>query len=36
MADMGARGALAGYFQPPLTQAERAVVDLEGWIFGVR
>jgi hypothetical protein len=33
---MGARDALAGYFQPPLTPAERAVAGLEGWIFGVR
>ena len=36
MADMGARGVLAGYFEPPLTPAERAVAELEGWIFGVR
>jgi hypothetical protein len=36
MVDMAARGALASYFQPPLTPAERAVAGLEGWIFGVR
>lgn len=36
MASMDARGALAGYFAPPLTVAERAMADLEGWIFGVR
>ncbi len=33
---MAAQGALAGFFAPPLTVAERAVADLEGWIFGVR
>jgi hypothetical protein len=36
MADMAARGALAQHFDPPLTAAERAVADLEGWILGVR
>ncbi len=36
MASMDAHGALAGYFAPPLTVAERAVADLEGWILGVR
>jgi hypothetical protein len=36
MREMDARGALQGYFSPPLTLAERAVADLEGWIFGVR
>lgn len=35
MAAMSAHGALANYFAPPLTTAERAVADLEGWIFGV-
>ena len=25
----------AGYFTPPLTDAERATVDREGWILGV-
>ena len=33
---MAAQGALAGYFAAPLTVAERAVADLEGWILGVR
>lgn len=36
MRDMAGRGALDGYFCPPITLAERAVADLEGWIFGVR
>ena len=36
MAGMDSQGALAGYFAPPLTLGERAVADLEGWIFGVR
>lgn len=33
---MAERGALAGYFAPPLTPAERAIAELEGWILGVR
>ena len=36
MADMAARGELAGYFRPPLKPAEAAVASLEGWILGVR
>ena len=36
MREMQNRGALEGYFAPPLSLAERAVADLEGWIFGVR
>ncbi|MFO1192322.1 MAG: hypothetical protein U1F00_09195 [Rhodoferax sp.] len=36
MADMAARGELAGYFRPPLKPAESAVAALEGWILGVR
>lgn len=36
MQEMHARGALDGYFTPPLSVAERAVAELEGWIFGVR
>lgn len=36
MSELDARGALAGYFNPPLTDAERAVADREGWILGVR
>jgi hypothetical protein len=35
MADMDARGALAGYFAPPLTDLERATAGREGWILGV-
>ncbi|MGB9577922.1 MAG: hypothetical protein ACPL3S_01480 [Halothiobacillaceae bacterium] len=34
--DMQARGVLADYFDPPLTEEERAQVRLEGWILGVR
>ncbi len=34
MADMDARGALARYFAPPLTDLERATAEREGWIFG--
>ncbi len=29
------RHILQQYFSPPLTDAERAIADLEGWIFGV-
>jgi hypothetical protein len=36
MCDMDGRGALDAYFAPPLSVAERAVADLEGWILGVR
>ena len=32
---MAARGALAGYFAPPLTDLERATGEGEGWILGV-
>ena len=35
-ADMAGRGALAAYFEPPLTTAERAVAAFEGGIPGVR
>jgi len=35
MIDMDARGALAGYFAPPLTDQERARAEREGRIFGV-
>lgn len=34
LTDMGARGALAGYFAPPLTDLERAPAEREGWILG--
>ena len=33
--DMDLRGALNQYFNPPLTQRERATAQLEGWILGV-
>jgi hypothetical protein len=36
MADMASRGALAGYFDPSLAPAERAVAAPEGWILGVQ
>jgi len=36
MADMAARDALAGCFSPPLSDVERKVAELEGWILGVR
>ena len=29
-------GNLAQFFQPSLTESERAIADLEGWILGVR
>lgn len=35
LADTDARGALAGYFAPPLTDLERATAEREGWILGV-
>ena len=35
MADMDARGALARYFAPPLTDLECATAEREGWILGV-
>jgi len=34
--DMDLRGALDGYFNPPLTLPERQKAKLEGWILGVR
>ena len=36
MADMAERGVLAQYFSPPLSEAERVLAGLEGWILGVR
>lgn len=36
MADMDARGALADFFLPPLSDTERSIARCEGWIFGVR
>ena len=35
MSDMDARGALAGYFAPPLTDLERATAEREGWMLGI-
>lgn len=32
--DMDSRGALGRYSHPPLTEAEKRVAQLEGWIFG--
>ncbi|HZP88316.1 MAG TPA: hypothetical protein VFB54_16005 [Burkholderiales bacterium] len=36
MADMAARGALAEYFDPPLSEREREVAACEGWVLGIR
>lgn len=36
MQEMDSRGALKGYFNPPLTLPERRDMRLEGWILGVR
>lgn len=36
MSEMARRGALKGYFSPPLSETERAIAGLEGWILGVR
>lgn len=36
LADMDCRGALEGYFHPPLSAAELRQCRLEGWILGVR
>jgi hypothetical protein len=33
--DMDDRGILSTYFNPPLTDEERKIVKLEGWILGV-
>jgi hypothetical protein len=34
--EMDWRGALSGYFNPPLTLPERRIAALEGWILGIR
>ena len=34
LTEMDERGALGLYFSPPLTDEERQVADLEGWILG--
>jgi hypothetical protein len=33
--DMDSRGALERYTRPPLSESEKRVAELEGWIFGV-
>ncbi len=33
--ESGERGVLQQYFTPPLTEAERGIADLEGWILGI-
>jgi hypothetical protein len=33
--DMDSRGLLSTYFNPPLTDKEREIANLEGWILGV-
>jgi hypothetical protein len=33
--EMDGNGFLGRYFDPPLTEGQRRVADLEGWIFGV-
>jgi hypothetical protein len=35
LCEMDANGFLGRYFDPPLTQQQRRMADLEGWIFGV-
>jgi hypothetical protein len=35
LSETAARGALDRYFNPPLTDEEREVTDLEGWMLGV-
>lgn len=35
LAEMDGRGALGRYFEPPLSEEERQVAALEGWILGV-
>jgi len=32
---MDTRGHLSTYFNPPLTDKEREIAGLEGWILGV-
>lgn len=36
MAEVAARGSLAGYFAPPLTKLKRSTAKREGWILAVR
>ena len=35
LAELDKNGFLNRYFEPPLTDEERRIADLEGWIFGV-
>jgi hypothetical protein len=35
LSDLDQNGFLDRYFDPPLTDEQRQVADLEGWIFGV-
>lgn len=35
LAEMDERGALGRYFEPPLSEEERQVAALEGWILGI-
>jgi hypothetical protein len=35
LTEMDRNGFLLRYFEPPLTDEQRRVADLEGWIFGV-
>ena len=36
LSEMDRTGFLAGYFSPPLTEKQKLMADLEGWILGVR
>jgi hypothetical protein len=35
LAETDERGFLEQYFDPPLTDEERRIADLEGWILGI-
>ncbi|MHB0958251.1 MAG: hypothetical protein ACYC0X_12295 [Pirellulaceae bacterium] len=35
LADMDRRNVLGRYFDPPLSDDERRMADLEGWILGI-
>ncbi len=35
LAETDGRGTLGRYFEPPLSEGERMVAALEGWILGV-
>ncbi len=36
LSEMDRTGFLTGYFSPPLTEEQKSVANLEGWILGVR